>query len=206
MCQLQRNNAVFTVGINWTGTTYLHRLMAQDARFWPLRAYEYVEPVMGGGDYASLLAGTPEDPRRALAADVFRASGIIDSFRRDSPHRHRRAGGGHSDPPALLQSLDVRHPASNPDLRALARSEQAPYCHIAYMVIHTRPHRTLITGRKRLIRSMRPVIMTRSTTAPDTSRCATPNRARPPRGVPQPRFGRRGRPPRALGRSPSQPS
>jgi len=100
MCRLLRNNAelaaerirqpaigrqeivrpVFIVGINRTGTTYLHRLMARDARFWTLRAYEYVEPVIASGDYAG-LAGTPEDPRRPLAADVFKASGIIDSFK-----------------------------------------------------------------------------------------------------------------------------
>ncbi len=99
MCRLLRNNAelagerrrhpvierqeivrpVFIVGINRTGTTYLHRLMARDPRFWALRAYEYVEPVIAGGDYAG-LAGTPGDPRRPLAADVFKASGIIDSF------------------------------------------------------------------------------------------------------------------------------
>ena len=70
---------VFIVGINRTGTTYLHRLMARDERFWALRAYEFVEPVIANGDYAT-LAGTPADPRRALAADVFEASGIIDSF------------------------------------------------------------------------------------------------------------------------------
>ena len=70
---------VFIVGINRTGTTFLHRLMARDERFWALRAYEFVEPVIANGDYAT-LAGTPEDPRRALAADVFEASGIIDSF------------------------------------------------------------------------------------------------------------------------------
>ena len=70
---------VFIVGINRTGTTFLHRLLARDGRFWVLRAYEYVEPVIPEGDYAG-LAGTPDDPRRALAADVFEASGIIDSF------------------------------------------------------------------------------------------------------------------------------
>ncbi len=70
---------VFIVGINRTGTTYLHRLMARDDRFWALRAYEYVEPVIPGGDYAG-TAGTPDDPRRPLAVDVFEASGIIDSF------------------------------------------------------------------------------------------------------------------------------
>ena len=99
MCRILRNNAelaaerrrhpeiagqevdqpVFIVGINRTGTTYLHRLMSRDDRFWALRAYEYVEPVIPDGDYAG-VAGTPRDPRRALAADVFEASGIIDSF------------------------------------------------------------------------------------------------------------------------------
>ncbi len=99
MCRMLRNNAelaaerqrypeigrqnvvqpVFIVGINRTGTTYLHRLMARDSRFWALRAFEYVEPVIPGGDYAR-VAGTTADPRRALAADVFEASGIIDSF------------------------------------------------------------------------------------------------------------------------------
>ena len=99
MCRLLRNNAelaserlrypeierqeivrpVFIVGINRTGTTYLHRLMARDERFWSLCAFEYVEPVIAGGDYAR-LAGTPDDPRRALASDLLEASGIIDSF------------------------------------------------------------------------------------------------------------------------------
>ena len=73
------NRPVFIVGIARTGTTYLHRLMARDNRFWVLRAYEYVEPVIPGGDYAN-LAGTSDDSRRPLAADVFEASGIIDSF------------------------------------------------------------------------------------------------------------------------------
>ena len=99
LCRILRNNAelagerlrypeiaaqeirqpVFIVGINRTGTTFLHRLIARDDRFWALLAYEYVEPVIPGGDYAS-LAGTPDDPRRTAAADVFEASGIIDSF------------------------------------------------------------------------------------------------------------------------------
>jgi len=70
---------VFIVGINRTGTTFLHRLLARDRQFWALRAYEYVEPVIQSGDYATLV-GTPEDPRRIKAADVFEASGIVDSF------------------------------------------------------------------------------------------------------------------------------
>ncbi len=99
LCRILRNNAelagerlrlpeigrqpidqpVFIVGINRTGTTFLHRLLARDRQFWALRAYEYVEPVIPDGDYAA-VAGTPEDPRRIKAADVFDASGIVDSF------------------------------------------------------------------------------------------------------------------------------
>lgn len=99
LCRILRNNAeladerrripeigrqkiaqpVFIVGINRTGTTYLHRLMARDRRFWTIRAFEYVEPVIPDGDYAG-VAATADDSRRALAADVFEASGIIDSF------------------------------------------------------------------------------------------------------------------------------
>ena len=99
LCRILRNNAelagerrrlpeigrekivrpVFIVGINRTGTTFLHRLLARDRQFWALRAYEYVEPVVPDGDYAA-VAGTPHDPRRIKAADVFEASGIVDSF------------------------------------------------------------------------------------------------------------------------------
>ena len=59
----------FIIGINRTGTTYLHRLMSRDPRFWTLRFYELVEPVLDSGEYAT-VAGTAEDPRRALARDV----------------------------------------------------------------------------------------------------------------------------------------
>ena len=60
---------VFIIGINRTGTTYLHRLMSRDSRFWTLRFYELAEPVLDSGAYAT-VAGTAEDPRRALARDV----------------------------------------------------------------------------------------------------------------------------------------
>ncbi len=64
---------VFIVGVNRTGTTYLHRLLARDPRFWSLRQYEYSEPVLADGDYAG-VGGTLEDPRRARTEEVFRAS------------------------------------------------------------------------------------------------------------------------------------
>ena len=71
---------VFIVGVNRTGTTFLHRLMSRDQRFWTLRGYEYVEPVLAGGDYVT-LAGSADDPRRALAQELLSASGILDMFK-----------------------------------------------------------------------------------------------------------------------------
>ena len=71
---------VFIVGVNRTGTTFLHRLMSRDPRFWTLRGYEYVEPVLAGGDYAT-LAGSADDPRRPFAEELLNASGIHDMFK-----------------------------------------------------------------------------------------------------------------------------
>ena len=67
---------VFIVGINRTGTTYLHRLISRDKRFWFLRLYECAEPVLWTGEYAS-VAGTPDDPRRARMQGMLDASGIL---------------------------------------------------------------------------------------------------------------------------------
>ncbi len=71
---------IFIVGINRTGTTFLHRLLSRDTRFWSLRGYEYVEPVLSGGDYAT-RAGTENDPRRAFARELMEASGVVDMFK-----------------------------------------------------------------------------------------------------------------------------
>ena len=67
---------VFIVGINRTGTTYLHRLMSRDARFWALRLYEYAEPVLSTGEYAT-VGGTLDDPRRARTEEALHASEIF---------------------------------------------------------------------------------------------------------------------------------
>ena len=67
---------VFIVGINRTGTTYLHRLMSRDKRFWVLRLYEFAEPVLWTGEYAT-VAGTPDDPRRARTEEALRASDLF---------------------------------------------------------------------------------------------------------------------------------
>ena len=70
---------VFIVGINRTGTTYLHRLMARDGRFWTLRIYEFLEPVRPTSEYAT-LAGTGADPRREALQDMLEASGAVENF------------------------------------------------------------------------------------------------------------------------------
>ena len=67
---------VFIVGINRTGTTYLHRLMSRDKRFWSLRLYELAEPVLWTGEYAT-VAGSPDDPRRKRMQGMLEASGIL---------------------------------------------------------------------------------------------------------------------------------
>ena len=69
---------VFIVGINRTGTTFLHRLLARDPRFWTLHSYELAEPVVADGDY--VRAWTDADIRRARLRDVFVAAGFFESF------------------------------------------------------------------------------------------------------------------------------
>ena len=71
---------VFIVGINRTGTTLLHRLLARDNRCWTLRSYELAEPVLPGGEYDT-LAGTPADPRRAYLEDMLVASKMKEVFK-----------------------------------------------------------------------------------------------------------------------------
>ena len=66
---------VFIVGINRSGTTFLHRLLARDPRFWTLRLYDYRDPVRPTEECAT-LSGTPADSRRAAVEDQIEASGI----------------------------------------------------------------------------------------------------------------------------------
>ena len=70
---------VFIVGINRTGTTFLHRLLSRDSRFWTLRRYELTEPVLPNGEYAT-VAGTSEDPRRAYAEELLGATNVVDTL------------------------------------------------------------------------------------------------------------------------------
>ena len=70
---------LFIIGINRTGTTYLHRLLSRDPRFWTLRGYELLEPVLTHGTYAE-TAWTPADVRRLRLQDVVVAAGFSESF------------------------------------------------------------------------------------------------------------------------------
>ena len=70
---------VFIVGINRTGTTFLHRLLSRDPQFWALRRYELTEPVLSSGKYAT-VAGTAEDPRRAYAEELLGATNVVDTL------------------------------------------------------------------------------------------------------------------------------
>ena len=81
---------VFILGINRSGTTFLHRLLARDERVRALRLYELVEPVLLTDDYGA-VAGTPDDPRRARVAeafdsfDIFKAMEGVHPFDVDEP-------------------------------------------------------------------------------------------------------------------------
>ena len=70
---------IFIVGINRTGTTYLHRLLARDERFWTLREHELVTPVLPTGEYAT-VAGTAADHRLAYSEDLLEALGVFEAF------------------------------------------------------------------------------------------------------------------------------
>ncbi len=75
----QITQPVFIVGINRTGTTFLHRLLSRHSRFWALRRYELTEPVLPGGKHAT-VAGTAEDPRRAYAQELLGATDVVDTL------------------------------------------------------------------------------------------------------------------------------
>ena len=71
---------VFIVGINRTGTTFLHRLLARDDRFWAPRVYEYAAPILSQEEYAT-IGGTPEDPRRRHVKERLGSSEVRERFK-----------------------------------------------------------------------------------------------------------------------------
>lgn len=70
---------VFIVGINRSGTTLLHRLMVRDQRFWALRLYELIQPVLPTGEYSTVL-GTPDDPRLTRTEKAYRSFEIFEAM------------------------------------------------------------------------------------------------------------------------------
>ena len=79
MAEIAITRPVFIVGINRTGTTLLHRLMARDTRFRVLRGFEMVSfsPVRKALDDAW---GTPHDPRFHMFDDMMEASGAVNAL------------------------------------------------------------------------------------------------------------------------------
>ena len=67
---------VFIVGINRSGTTMLHRLLARDRRFRTLRLFELIRPILKGGGYDRVV-GPQGNPRRAQAVEAQRALDIV---------------------------------------------------------------------------------------------------------------------------------
>ena len=77
--QEQIARPVFIVGINRTGTTFLHRLLSRDPRFWALQRYELTEPVLPSGEYAT-VAGSAEDPRKDYVEELMSATNVVDTL------------------------------------------------------------------------------------------------------------------------------
>ncbi|MDE0699086.1 MAG: SDR family oxidoreductase [Boseongicola sp.] len=92
---------VFIVGINRTGTTFLHRMMARDRRFWTLRRYELAEPVLASGEYGT-VAWTDGDPRRAHVKEVLDSIRVVEQF---AEMHHIDVDQPEEDFPILRQSF-----------------------------------------------------------------------------------------------------
>ena len=71
---------VFIVGINRSGTTMLHRLMACDRRFWALRLFELITPVLPS-DNSMAVSGTPDDVRWSKAEEARTAFEVFDALK-----------------------------------------------------------------------------------------------------------------------------
>ena len=70
---------IFILGINRTGTTFLHRLLARDQRFWTLKTYELIESVFPSDEDPS-VAWTSNDPRRQIAKKFIDASRVREAM------------------------------------------------------------------------------------------------------------------------------
>lgn len=66
---------VFIVGINRTGTTFLHRLLSRDPRFRVLRGFELVNPAPMSTE-PDVTLGTPDDVRVKFFNDMVEATSL----------------------------------------------------------------------------------------------------------------------------------
>ncbi len=77
--QIDITRPIFIIGINRTGTTLMHRLLARDPQFWALYRYELTNPTFPEGEYASIV-DLASDQRRAYAQELLEASNAIVNF------------------------------------------------------------------------------------------------------------------------------
>lgn len=63
---------IFIIGLNRTGTTFLHRILATDPRFWTIKLYQIYQPSLPDGKFGD-TDRLHEELRFARATDLFRA-------------------------------------------------------------------------------------------------------------------------------------
>ena len=66
----QIERPVFIVGLNRTGTTFLHRILASDPQFWTLKLYQLIEPSLPDGMFGH-EDQLHEELRLSKAEDIF---------------------------------------------------------------------------------------------------------------------------------------
>lgn len=81
----QIERPVFIVGLNRTGTTFLHRILASDPQFWTLKLYQLIEPSLPDGTFGH-TDQLHEELRFSNAEDIFLVTDENDG--RIKEHQH----------------------------------------------------------------------------------------------------------------------
>ena len=81
----QIKRPVFIVGLNRTGTTFLHRIIASDPKFWTLKLYQLIEPSLPDGTFGD-TDQLHEEFRYSKAEDIFRVTGENDGRIKEYQH------------------------------------------------------------------------------------------------------------------------
>ena len=84
----QIKRPVFIVGLNRTGTTFLHRMLASDPRFWTLKLYQLIEPSLPDGKFGH-SDQLHEELRFSKAEDILLVS--EENGGRIGQHQHQTA-------------------------------------------------------------------------------------------------------------------